>query len=164
MRAQAVTYDRLDEIEPVDVVFDPVGGQLFADSIKLLRPLGAAIAIGFAGGLWQPIDPALLVGRNVGVQGFYLGRLMQRQPEVVREAATDLLRLWSAGQVRPIVGADVPARRGGGGASAGREQALERARSSSSREGARHGRRGRARGGDGRATRGRGLRRSTSST
>ena len=108
MRAQAVTYDRLGEIEPVDVVFDPVGGQLFADSIKLLRPLGAAIAIGFAGGLWQPIDPALLVGRNVGVQGFYLGRLMQRQPEVVREAAHDLLRLWSAGKMRPIVGSTFP--------------------------------------------------------
>jgi NADPH2:quinone reductase len=105
---QAVTYDRLEEIEPVDVVFDPVGGKLFADSIKLLRPLGAAIAIGFAGGLWQPVDPALLVGRNIGIQGFYLGRLMQRQPEVVREAATDLLRLWSAGQVRPIVGSTFP--------------------------------------------------------
>jgi len=105
---QAVTYDRLDEIAPVDVVFDPVGGQLFADSIKLLRPLGAAIAIGFAGGLWQSVDPALLVGRNVGVQGFYLGRLMQREPEVVREAATDLLRLWSAGQVRPIIGSTFP--------------------------------------------------------
>ena len=105
---QAVTYDQLAEIEPVDVVFDPVGGQLFADSIKLLRPLGAAIAIGFAGGLWQPIDPALLVGRNVGVQGFYLGRLMQRQPDVVREAAADLLRLWDAGKMRPIVGATFP--------------------------------------------------------
>lgn len=105
---QAVTYDQLAEIEPVDVVFDPVGGQLFADSLKLLRPLGAAIAIGFAGGLWQPVDPAVLVGRNVGIQGFYLGRLMQRQPEVVREAAADLFRLWRAGQVRPIVGATFP--------------------------------------------------------
>ena len=105
---QAVTYDRLGEIEPVDVVFDPVGGQLFADSIGLLRPLGVAVAIGFAGGLWQTLDPALLVGRNVGVQGFYLGRLMQRRPDVVREAAEDLLRLWTAGQVRPIVGATFP--------------------------------------------------------
>ena len=105
---QAVTYDRLAEIEPVDVVFDPVGGQLFADSIPLLRPLGVAIAIGFAGGMWPPVDPALLVGRNVGVQGFYLGRLMQRRPDVVREAAHDLLRLWTAGQVRPIVGATFP--------------------------------------------------------
>jgi NADPH2:quinone reductase len=105
---QAVTYDRLAEIEPVDIVFDPVGGELFADSIKLLRPLGVAVAIGFAGGLWPPLDPALLVGRNVGVQGFYLGRLMQREPELVREAALDLLRLWSTGRVHPIVGMTFP--------------------------------------------------------
>jgi NADPH2:quinone reductase len=105
---QAVTYDRLSEIEPVDVVFDPVGGQLFTDSITLLRPLGVAVAIGFAGGLWPTLDPALLVGRNVGVQGFYLGRLMQRRPDVVRKAATDLLRLWGAGKVRPIIGATFP--------------------------------------------------------
>jgi len=105
---QAVTYDRLTEIEPVDVVLDPVGGQLFADSIALLRPLGTIVGIGFAGGLWPSLDPALLVGRNVGVHGFYLGRLMQRQPALVRDAALALLRLWSAGHLHPIVGATFP--------------------------------------------------------
>ena len=105
---QAVTYDRLAEIEPVDVVVDPVGGQLFADSIRLLRPLGVAVAIGFAGGLWPQLDPAQLVGRNVGVQGFYLGRLMQLRPELVHEAALDLLRLWKAAIVHPVVGASFP--------------------------------------------------------
>ena len=106
--AQAVTYDRLTEIEPVDVVLDPVGGQLFAGSIALLRPLGTIVGIGFAGGLWPSLDPALLVGRNVGVHGFYLGRLMQRQPTLVRDAADKLLRLWSEGSVQPIVGAVFP--------------------------------------------------------
>lgn len=106
--AQAVTYDRLDEIEPVDVVVDPVGGALFADSIRLLRPLGVAIAIGYAGGLWPPLDPAQLVGRNVGVQGFFLGRLMQLRPDLVHEAALDLLRLWRAGILHPVVGASFP--------------------------------------------------------
>jgi NADPH:quinone reductase len=101
---QAITYDRLGEIEPVDVVFDPVGGQLFADSIPLLRPLGVALAIGFAGGAWPTLEPALLVGRNVGVQGFYLGRLMQREPGLVRDAALELLRLWGEGSIRPLVG------------------------------------------------------------
>jgi NADPH:quinone reductase len=106
--AETYTYDRLSEIAPVDVVFDPVGGQLFADSIALVRPLGVALAIGFAGGAWQALDPALLVGRNVGVQGFYLGRLTRMQPKVVREAGLDLLRLWSAHRVRAIVGATFP--------------------------------------------------------
>ena len=123
---QAVTYDRLAEIEPVDIVFDPVGGQLLFDSIKLLRPLGVAVAIGFAGGLWPPLDPALLVGRNVGVQGFYLGRLMQRRSELVREAALDLLRLWRTGRVHPIVGSHVPARGRGRGTSSDRGATLDR--------------------------------------
>ena len=106
--SQAVTYDRLSEIAPVDVVLDPVGGQLFADSIGLLRPLGNVVAIGFAGGAWPPLDPALLVGRNIGVQGFYLGRLMQREPALVREAVLELLRLWREGDVRPLVGSTFP--------------------------------------------------------
>jgi NADPH2:quinone reductase len=103
--AQAVTYDRLDEVEPVDVVVDPVGGELFLPSLQLLRPLGVALEIGYAGGLWPSVEPALLVGRNVGLQGFYLGRLMTLRPELVREAALDLLRLWETGLLRPVVGA-----------------------------------------------------------
>ena len=123
---QAVTYDRLAEIEPVDVVFDPVGGQLFADSIALLRPLGVAVAIGFAGGLWPPLDPALLVGRNVGVQGFYLGRLMQREPDArprggARPAAALGRRAGAPDRRR-----DVPARRGGRGPPPRRGAALDR--------------------------------------
>jgi NADPH:quinone reductase len=106
--SEAVTYDHLDELEQVDVVFDPVGGELFASSLKLLRPLGTAIAIGYAAGPWQPVDPTLLVGRNLSVAGFYLGRLLQLRPDVVRAAALDLVRFWQAGLVRPVVGATFP--------------------------------------------------------
>ena len=105
---QAVTYDRLPELEPVDVVLDPVGGSLLADSLRLLRPFGVALAIGFAGGPWSPLDPALLVGRNIGVQGFYLGRLMQLRPNLVQTAAADLVRLWEAELLRPVVGSTFP--------------------------------------------------------
>ena len=85
-----------------------MGGPLFLDSLKRLRPLGVALEIGFAGGLWPQLEPALLVGRNVGVQGFYLGRLMSLRPELVRGAALDLLRLWSEGLLRPVVGSTFP--------------------------------------------------------
>ena len=117
----------LDEIEPVDVVFDPVGGELFADSLKLIRPLGTAIAIGFAGGAWQPLDPALLVGRNISAAGFYLGRLM---PLAARtrpcRRRVDLLRLWGAGLLRPVVGATFPLAEAAGGAPAARGAPLDR--------------------------------------
>jgi NADPH2:quinone reductase len=105
---QAVTYDDIAELEPFDAILDQVGGDLFAASVKLLRPLGTLIGIGFAGGAWPPLDPALVVGRNVSVAGFYLGRFMKLRPDVVREAAVQLLGLWSDGRLRPVVGATYP--------------------------------------------------------
>jgi NADPH:quinone reductase len=102
------TYGYGDFAENVraDVVIDPVGGPVFAESIRTLKPLGTLIAIGFAGGLWDQLSPALLVGRNVGVQGFYLGRLMAHEPELVREAVGEVMALWREGHVRPVVGAE----------------------------------------------------------
>lgn len=109
----AVTYEELGELDPVDAVFDLVGGEVFAQSLTLLRPLGTAIAVGYAGGLWQDISPTWLVGRNIGVHGFYLGRLIGLNPELVERAGKDVLRLWEAGAVRPIVGAEFPLEQAG---------------------------------------------------
>ncbi len=106
--AEAVTYAELGELEPVEVVFDLVGGDVFASSLSLVKPMGTAIAAGYAGGLWQDVSPTWLVGRNIGVHGFYLGRLLGRNPELVERAAQDVLRLWDGGVVRPIVGAELP--------------------------------------------------------
>jgi NADPH2:quinone reductase len=106
--AEAVTYDAIDELEPFDLILDQVGGDLFADAVKRLRPLGAVVAIGFAGGAWQPVDPALLVGRNVSACGFYLGRFMKLRPDIVRDAAGELIERWSAGDLAPVVGATFP--------------------------------------------------------
>lgn len=106
--AEAVTYDAIGELEPFDVILDQVGGDVFAASVGRLRPLGTLVGIGFAGGAWQPVDPALLVGRNVSIAGFYLGRLMKLRPDLVREAALELLARWSAGALSPVVGATYP--------------------------------------------------------
>jgi NADPH2:quinone reductase len=105
---EAVTYDDMGSLEQVDAVFDLVGGEVFNESLGLLKPMGTAIAVGYAGGMWQEVNPAWLVGRNIGVHGFYLGRLIRRDPALVARAAQDVLRLWEGGAVRPIVGAELP--------------------------------------------------------
>ncbi|HSG12750.1 MAG TPA: zinc-binding dehydrogenase [Gaiellaceae bacterium] len=105
---ETVTYEDIPELEPVAAVFDLVGGDVLTTSLSLLRPLGTAIAVGYAGGLWQDVSPTWLVGRNIGVHGFYLGRLIGRDPDLVARAAQDVLRLWDAGAVRPVVGAEYP--------------------------------------------------------
>ena len=106
--AEAVTYDQIAELDPFDAILDQVGGELFSAAVGRLRPLGTLVGIGFAGGGWQPLDPTLLVGRNVSVAGFYLGRLMKLQPDLVREAAAEVLAQWAAGAVSPVVGATYP--------------------------------------------------------
>jgi NADPH2:quinone reductase len=105
---EAVTYEAIGELDQVDVVFDLVGGEVFQRSLGLLKPMGTAVAVGYAGGMWEELNPAWLVGRNIGVHGFYLGRLIGRNPELVARAAKDVLRLWEGGAVRPVVGAELP--------------------------------------------------------
>jgi NADPH2:quinone reductase len=104
---QAVGYDDVAELR-VDVVFDPVGGEIFTRSLPLLNPLGAIVAVGFAGGPWQDPSVQWLVGRNVSVVGVYLGRLMKLRPQLVKEAAEELLAMWARGEIDPLVGATFP--------------------------------------------------------
>ena len=105
---EALLYDGFEARVRADVVLDSVGGDVFARSFATLNPLGVVVAAGFAGGWWEPLDPAPLVGRNLGVLGFYLGRLMRHRPELVREAVGEIVALWESGAVRPLVGATFP--------------------------------------------------------
>ena len=105
---EAYVYDELPDDLRVDVVADPVGGELFDAAVTRLRPLGTLVAIGYAGGLWPELQPAQLVGRNIGVQGVYIGRLLRHAPDVVAAATGELLELWRAGSIRPLVGAEFP--------------------------------------------------------
>jgi NADPH2:quinone reductase len=104
-------YDDFVERVKADVVLDAVGGDVFKRSIGVLNPLGTIVAIGFADGWWDPLDAALMVGRNLTFQGFYLGRLMKLRPDVVQEATRELVALWEAGAVKPLVGATFPLER-----------------------------------------------------
>jgi NADPH:quinone reductase len=110
---EAVGYDEFAENVRADVVLDPVGGEVFTQSFSVLKPLGAVVALGFAGGWWEQLDPAPLVGRNLSLHGFYLGRLMRHDPQLVSAAIGELLELWADGAVRPLVGASFPLARAG---------------------------------------------------
>src|SRR4051794_30582949 len=76
---ETVGYDEIDELR-VDVVVDPVGGDVFTRSLPLLNPLGAIVAIGFAGGLWQDPSVQWLLGREGAAGGGFPRRLVELPP------------------------------------------------------------------------------------
>ena len=105
---EAYVYDDIPDELRCDVVVDPVGGPLFEQAFGRLRPLGTTSRSGSPAGCGPSCSPAALVGRNVGVQGFYLGRLIRHEPEVVGAALGELLALWESGALHPVVGAELP--------------------------------------------------------
>ncbi|HWF32363.1 MAG TPA: zinc-binding dehydrogenase [Solirubrobacteraceae bacterium] len=88
----------------VHAVLDPLGGRVLGRSLELVRPIGAVAVVGEADGPWPAVSIARLAGRNIGLHGFYLGRLARREPETLRDALTALGRLWREHAIDPHVG------------------------------------------------------------
>ena len=57
----------------VDLVFDPVGGDLAEATIECTARDGRLLLVGFASGRWARPDPWTVVRRNVAVVGVYAG-------------------------------------------------------------------------------------------
>lgn len=87
-----------------DVVYDPVGGDTFDASRRVVAWEGRILVIGFAGGRIAdaPTNHALV--KNYGVLGVHWAAYRQRAPELVRAWQGEIERLWSAGSITPLVG------------------------------------------------------------
>ena len=97
-RAKAITEGR-----GVDVVFDPIGGDLFDASLRSLAWGGRLLVIGFAGGRVQQIPANILLVKNVSAIGFYWGSYRQHAPALVQAGFETLLDWTSEGLIDPHV-------------------------------------------------------------
>ena len=88
----------------VDVVFETVGGDRFADSLRSLAPEGRLLVIGFAGGTIPELAVNRVLLRNVDVVGVNWGGFAMADPAVVADAAADLATWHAAGTVKPVIG------------------------------------------------------------
>ena len=92
------------EAGPADVIFDPVGGERFDESVRALAPEGRLVVIGFTEGAIPKVGVNRLLFRNVSVVGAAWGEFALPRPEYLREVGEDLERMIESGHVRPIVG------------------------------------------------------------
>jgi NADPH:quinone reductase len=91
----------------VNVVFDPVGGRRFLDSLRSLSQEGRLVIVGFADGEIPQIPANRLLLKNTDVCGCTWG-LLAAEPRGVSDAGEELNRLAQLGSLRPIVGAVHP--------------------------------------------------------
>ncbi|MGI6871825.1 MULTISPECIES: NADPH:quinone oxidoreductase family protein [Amycolatopsis] len=91
--------------EGVDLVYDPVGGDRFDASLRLIRPQGRILVIGFAEGRIPQIAANRLLLRNIDAVGVAWGHYVPHDPALIRRVGGKLNELAQAGHVRPLVGA-----------------------------------------------------------
>jgi NADPH2:quinone reductase len=102
--------DRLVEAnggQPVDVVFEMAGGQVFEESMRALAPLGRMVVYGIATREQNELRTGRLLKRSHAVIGFWLMHLLG-QPAMIDEPLAELFDLAARGEVRPQLGAVYP--------------------------------------------------------
>jgi NADPH2:quinone reductase len=101
----------------VHAVLDPVGGALFRESLRCLRPEGRICPIGFAGGDIPQVPANLLLVKNIAVCGLYMGwyKIDARDANEARiRALFARLGGWfEAGRIAPLVAGRFPMERVG---------------------------------------------------
>ncbi len=101
---EVVDYTEPDwTTDPVDVVFDGVGGPTARAAFELLRPGGRMLSFGLASGEWAGIDPDRAAERGVTlVSG------SRPAPEELADLVATVLRHAADGSVRPVIGQRFP--------------------------------------------------------
>ena len=86
-----------------DVVFDPVGGRVFEDSLRAVPWGGRLLVIGFAAGDLPKIPANIVLVKNLSVLGFYWGAYRRRAPDLVEAQFRELFAWLGEGKLRPRV-------------------------------------------------------------
>jgi len=94
-----------------DVVYDPVGGDLFKAALRACNPEARLLAIGFASGDVPQIPANYLLVKNLTVMGLYWGGYLAFKPEVLTESMKTLFGWYAEGALRPHVSHVLPLER-----------------------------------------------------
>ena len=95
----------------VDIVIDPVGGDRFTDSLRVLRESGRLVVVGFTGGSIPEVKVNRLLLNNISVVGAGWGAFVLSKPDVVRSHGKAIDQLVEQGSVRPVIGQRFPLER-----------------------------------------------------
>lgn len=91
-----------------DVIYDPVGGEIFDLSTKCIAFGGRLLVIGFASGVIPSIQVNRVLLKNISIVGLHWGAYRQHDPEKIPQAMEALFAMYERGAVRPVVSSTYP--------------------------------------------------------
>ncbi len=92
----------------VDMVLDPVGGDVFDAALRALGHGGRLVSIGYAAGRVPEAKANYLLLKNIAVIGAYLDPHFAVEPERMDRAMAEILAMHEQGEIRPEVTASYP--------------------------------------------------------
>jgi NADPH2:quinone reductase len=108
------THDFVDEVKRItggrgaDVVFDPVGGDVYDRSTKCIAFEGRIVIVGFTSGRIPQAAANHVLIKNYSVVGLHWGLYAKRAPELIAPAYGALFELYHAGKIKTYVSARLP--------------------------------------------------------
>jgi len=86
-----------------DVIYDPVGGDLFDQACRCINWNGRLLVVGFTSGRIPEYKANLALLKGSSMVGVFLGRFRKEEPAEYEKNFAELLDLYGAGKLKPIV-------------------------------------------------------------
>ncbi|WP_060477184.1 NADPH:quinone oxidoreductase family protein [Pseudomonas promysalinigenes] len=99
---------RLTGGQGADVIYDPVGGELFDQAVRGLAWQGRLLVVGFASGTIPQMAANLVLLKGAAVLGVFWGAFAQRQPEDNAANFRQLFAWHAEGKLKPLVSKTYP--------------------------------------------------------
>eukprot|EP00928_Gymnodinium_smaydae_P047865 TRINITY_DN31979_c0_g1_i1.p1 TRINITY_DN31979_c0_g1~~TRINITY_DN31979_c0_g1_i1.p1 ORF type:complete len:349 (-),score=98.11 TRINITY_DN31979_c0_g1_i1:21-1067(-) len=96
-----------------DVIYDPVGGDVFDQCVRCVSPRGWArlLVVGFADGRIPSLPANMALIKGFDLVGVRMGAQVALQPELMQQMVSELQKMAQDGRLKPYVGAEFPMHR-----------------------------------------------------
>ena len=86
-----------------DVIYDPVGGDLFDQATRCINWNGRLLVVGFTSGRIPEYKANLALLKGASMVGVFLGRWMSEEPEAYEANMGELFEFFKQGKIKPAV-------------------------------------------------------------
>ncbi|MFF7132797.1 MULTISPECIES: zinc-binding dehydrogenase [unclassified Streptomyces] len=91
-----------------DVIYDPVGGEAYTQSTKVVAFEGRIVVVGFAGGTIPSPGLNHALVKNYAILGLHWGLYNTKNPKLVQHCHEQLTELAARGAIKPLISERVP--------------------------------------------------------